>query len=264
MTSTISEEQQKDPKGSGKAAKWAGWMDQALVRQVIATDPINCGRGKTAAKWGEVSNVLKNLKPQPILHSGESCRQRVKRLVEIYKKAELASLKKTGTDEEFGEFELNMVEIAARWDQCSTDPDIRKLVQQKAMQLEMDGKRVRDDSMQGLVRQWEEGTEASDIVEEETPCSTPAKKKQKNNSVKEVDKVLHELTEGMKRDEEELKEIERKQNEKHEDLMRGILSLAEEIQEQSECRSHDAFLEREAWKDELILILEALRRDHEI
>ncbi|RPA95820.1 hypothetical protein L873DRAFT_1792052 [Choiromyces venosus 120613-1] len=157
-----------------------------------------------------------------------------------------------------------MVEIATRWDQCSTDPDTRKLAQQKAMQLEMDGKRVHDDSMRGLVQQWEEGTEVSDIVERETPRSTPAKKKQKNNSAKEVDKVLHKLTEGMKRDEEELKEIERKQNEKHEDLMHGILSLMEEIREQSERRSHDAFLEREAHKDELILILEALRRDHEI
>jgi len=69
----------------GRAAKWTDWMDRALVRQVLATDPINCGRGKTVAKWAEVAEVLQTLEPQPILRSQESCRQRVKKLVEIYK-----------------------------------------------------------------------------------------------------------------------------------------------------------------------------------
>ena len=69
----------------GRAAKWTDWMDRALVRQVLATDPINCGRGWTVAKWAEVAQVLRRLEPQPILRSQESCRQRVKKLVEIYK-----------------------------------------------------------------------------------------------------------------------------------------------------------------------------------
>jgi len=70
---------------AGRAAKWTDWMDRALVRQVLATDPINCGRGRTVAKWAEVAQVLRRLEPQPILRSQESCRQRVKKLVEIYK-----------------------------------------------------------------------------------------------------------------------------------------------------------------------------------
>jgi len=37
--------------------------------------------------------------------------------------------------------------------------------------------------------------------------------------------------------------MERKQEEKHEDLRRGILGLTGEIREQSERRSHDAYLE---------------------
>jgi len=69
----------------GRAAKWTDWMDSALVRQVLATDPINCGRGRTVAKWAEVAKILGRLKPQPILRRKESCRQRVKKLVEIYK-----------------------------------------------------------------------------------------------------------------------------------------------------------------------------------
>jgi len=60
-------------------------MDSALVRQVLATDPINCGHGRTVAKWAEVAEILGRLKPQPIVQSQESCRQRVKKLVEIYK-----------------------------------------------------------------------------------------------------------------------------------------------------------------------------------
>ena len=39
------------------------------------------------------------------------------------KRAELDSLKKSGTNEEFGEFELNMIELATRWDQSSIDPE---------------------------------------------------------------------------------------------------------------------------------------------
>lgn len=107
-------------------------MDCALVRQVLVTDPINCGRGNQVAKGSEVSRILQELKPQPISKTSESCRQRVKRLVEIYKvcrnlslgleyenlylyieqKAELDFLTKTGTDEEFAEPELNTVELS--------------------------------------------------------------------------------------------------------------------------------------------------------
>lgn len=61
-----------------------------------------------------------------------------------------------------------------------------------------------------------------------------------------------------------LKELERKAEKKHEDIMFGILGLTDEIREQSERRSDDAFLEGEARKEELAMILEALRKDNEI
>ena len=46
---TDNEHPTKQP-GKGKAPKWLNWMDQALVRQVLATDPLNCIRGSTASK----------------------------------------------------------------------------------------------------------------------------------------------------------------------------------------------------------------------
>ncbi|KAG0133618.1 hypothetical protein HOY82DRAFT_604263 [Tuber indicum] len=213
----------------GRAIKWAGWMDRVLVRQVP-----------------------------------ESCRQRVKKLIEIYKKNELRLLQKSGTNEEFGEFELNMVELATRWDQSSTDPATRKLAQAKAAQLELDGRRVREDSMWGLVRRREE--ELNSARGAGSGIEVPATKKPKNALAKNVEKVLEELAAEMKEDKEELKELEAKQHQKHEDFMRRILGLqvTDEIREQSEHRSHDAFLECEARKDELVLILEALRKDGEI
>jgi len=85
---TLATEQHSSPRPAireGKALKWSGWMDRAVVRQVLATDPINCARGNTVAKWAEVSSVLQKLEPQPVNKSPESCRQRVKKLVEIYK-----------------------------------------------------------------------------------------------------------------------------------------------------------------------------------
>ncbi|KAG0644696.1 hypothetical protein HOY80DRAFT_1028335 [Tuber brumale] len=216
-------------------------------------------------KWAEVSSSMVAMKPQPISRSPESCRQRVKMLVEIYKKAELASLRKSGTDEEFGEFELNMVELATEWDQASTDPVIRKLAQLKAAQLELDGKKVQEDTMRGLVRRREEelgGSSRSDGSAVST--QVPAKKKQKNRAVKDVDSLLLGFAEGMENDKEELKEIEKREDQKHEDFLQRILGLTEEIREHSERRSHDAFLEKEARKEELVLILEALRKDNEI
>lgn len=160
-----------------------------------------------------------------------------------------------------------MVELAMRWDQGSNDPGIRKIAQAKALQLELDGKKVREDSMRGLVRRREEevGEGSGSRRDSSTTGDTgKAKKKQKNQAAKNIDNILSEFAEGMKSDKEELKEIERKQDQKHEDLMQGILGLAEEIREQSDRRSHDAYLEREARKDELVLILEALRKDNEI
>lgn len=183
--------------------------------------------------------------------------------MQIKKKAELASLKKSGTDEEFGEFELNMVELATRWNQSSVDPTTRRLARLKATQLELDGKRVREASMRGLVRRREEKEESEAAVGSED-LRGKRKKKEKNESVKSIEKILGDFAEGVEEDKKELKEMERKADEKHEDFMYGILELTEEIREQSERRSHDAFLEREARKEELAMILEALRKDNEI
>ena len=60
-------------------------MDKALVCQVLAMDLITCERGTIVAKWGEVSAVLANLELQPITKCPDSCRQMVKKPVEIYK-----------------------------------------------------------------------------------------------------------------------------------------------------------------------------------
>ena len=177
-------------------------------------------------------------------------------------KAELRSLQRSEINEDFGEFELNMVELTTRWDQSSIDPTTRRLPQEKAAQLEREGRQVRDDSMRGLVRRWDEGGESVDGSV--GGATAPPTKKPKNAAMKAVEKVLEEFTAGMLEDKEEMRELEAKQNEKHEDLMRGILDLTNEIREQSKLRSHDAYLEREARKEELVLILEALRRDGEI
>ena len=59
-------------------------MDHALVRQVLASEPIGYGRERTVAKWAEVAAFLQALQSQPIIHTPESCRQLVKKLVEIY------------------------------------------------------------------------------------------------------------------------------------------------------------------------------------
>jgi len=155
-----------------------------------------------------------------------------------------------------------MAELATRWDQSSIDPETRRLAHEKAERLERDRRRVREDSMRGLVRRR---VEAGDTREGSAGCTAaPPTKRRKNSAMKAVERVLEEFTAGVKEDKEEMKELEAKQDQKDEDLMRGIFELTEEIRESSERRSHDTYLERETRKDELVLILEALRRDGEI
>jgi len=116
--------------------------------------------------------------------------------------------------------------------------------------------------MPGLVRRWDEGRQS---VDGSGGSSTaPSTKNPKNAAMKVVEKVLEEFTAGMLEDKEDRRELEAKQDKKHEDVMCGIFDLTNEIREQSELRSHDVYLEREARKEELVLILEALRRDGEI
>ena len=72
-----------------RGAKLPGWMDRALVRQVLATDPIICGRGNTVSQSGVVSATQQTMQPYPIVRSGESWRRRMKKLVEIYKVSQI-------------------------------------------------------------------------------------------------------------------------------------------------------------------------------
>ncbi|KAG0124247.1 hypothetical protein HOY82DRAFT_543777 [Tuber indicum] len=119
--------------------------------------------------------------------------------------------------------------------------------------------------MRGLVHQREEegGTSiGSDGLR--VGGVPPPKKRQKNQEVKDIDNLLLEFAAGINNNKDEIQVIERKQDKKHEDLMQGMLGLTEENREQSERRSHNAYLEREARMDELVLILEELRKDNEI
>lgn len=91
------------------------------------------------------------------------------------------------------------------------------------------------------------------------------KKRAKNVFAKNVDKILLiDFAEGIEEDKKEMNKMEEKADQKDDDLMYSILGLTEEIWEQSERSSHDAYLEWEARKEELAMILEALRIDNEI
>ncbi|RPA90845.1 hypothetical protein L873DRAFT_1795256 [Choiromyces venosus 120613-1] len=134
-----------------------------------------------------------------------------------------------------------MVELTTRWDQSSIDPTTQRLAQEKAAGLERDGRQAREDSLRGLVRRQDEGEDSLEGTI--SGATAPPTKKPKNATMKAVEKVLEEFTAGMREDKEEMKEFDAKHDQKHEDLMRGILGLTNEIHEQSQWRSHDAYLE---------------------
>ena len=59
----------------------------------------------------------------------------------------------------------------------------------------------------------------------------PTKKSQKNADCKStsINEVLFDISDGRKKDEEELREIERRQDEKHDNLMHVILGLTDNV-----------------------------------
>lgn len=124
-----------------------------------------------------------------------------------------------------------MVELATRWDQSSIDPTTRRLAQEQGEWVERVGRRVREDTMRGLVRRRDEDAASLDSAGE--GATAPPTKKPKNAAMHGVGKVLEEFTTGMREDKQEMKEMEARQEEKHEDLMRGILELTNKIREQS-------------------------------
>jgi hypothetical protein len=161
----------------------------------------------------------------------------------------LHSLQKTGTDEEFGEFKLNMVEIATRWDQSSTNPRLRVEANAKAQQLERDGKKVRDDSMRGLVRKRDKkvstshhprknsySSDASESTITIAPSSKKPKKAPKDAAAKRSDKVLNFAMDDIEDGKRKFEQLEEKENRRHGELVVELKRLSEEMERDREER----------------------------
>lgn len=82
-----------------RGTKWEAWEDRALVRQVLADDPLNCIRGRTPEKWQDVSKHLAELQPKAMQRSSDSCRSRLKKLV-LWHKVSNRSQALIGEDED--------------------------------------------------------------------------------------------------------------------------------------------------------------------
>jgi hypothetical protein len=182
----------------------------------------------------------------------------------------LHSLQKTGTDEEFGEFKLNMVEIATRWDQSSTNPRLRAEANAKAQQLERDGKKVRDDSMRGLVKKRDEkvstshhprkNSYSSDTSESTITIASSSKnlkKAPKNAAAKRIDEFLDFVMDNIENGKRKFEQLKEKENRRHGELVVGLKRLSEEMERDLEERRQQAEADRQARREELYSLVNA-------
>lgn len=82
--------------------------DIALLNQVIADRPFLAGYGQTDDKWNDVAKALK---PAGITATPRSLRERFKSLVELFRSEDYGNLRKSGSEELYGERERLLTEI---------------------------------------------------------------------------------------------------------------------------------------------------------
>ena len=89
-------------------------MDIHLLKQVSALAPYEASHGRTLAAWDAVATNLKQVDSTSFAKAnGRNCKARADLLIAKFKKEEMESLKKSGTEEEYTEREQLLEDIVA-------------------------------------------------------------------------------------------------------------------------------------------------------
>lgn len=72
---------------------WLAWHDRVLAKVVFDKRPFDAARGSTSREWKEVAVACKDASKGEINRSGDACKNRMKRLVEIHKVSTLILLR---------------------------------------------------------------------------------------------------------------------------------------------------------------------------
>jgi hypothetical protein len=116
--------------------------DVWLLRQAVADQPFFAPRGRAVDAWDALAKTLRDKNNLAI--EGRSVRERFSLLVAKYKKDEMASLRKSGTEEHYGEREQLLREVLDVMNEASVDAAQAKEKKEASIAL---GKKLRESAM---------------------------------------------------------------------------------------------------------------------
>eukprot|EP00743_Colponemidia_sp_Colp-15_P004064 GILK01004385.1.p1 GENE.GILK01004385.1~~GILK01004385.1.p1 ORF type:complete len:224 (-),score=32.61 GILK01004385.1:940-1611(-) len=115
--------------------------DRLLAKAVLRHDPFSALHGKTAEVWNAVArDVHEDV-------DGKRCRERTLHLLEERQKNNSEALRKSGTVEEYEEFEVNLDEILELKENAA---DRRKMQKDKEERLDREGEKLREAAVKAL------------------------------------------------------------------------------------------------------------------
>jgi hypothetical protein len=142
--------------------------DIALLRQAVADRPFLAPHGRANEAWATMAQKLRNV---GLLAETRSVRERFTFLVGKYKKDELMSLRKSGTDEGYGEREMLLGEVGELLNEAD---EKRKDAQQKKVVNTVLVNQFRDEAMQTLKNKRNKATIEHDASRDDESVSSDA------------------------------------------------------------------------------------------
>ncbi|RHY15352.1 hypothetical protein DYB32_010770 [Aphanomyces invadans] len=157
------------PDESSANRKFACHHDIKLLLQVTFTSPWEAEHGKQAHAWTSIAAALGQLSGFGLKKKGPAMKARFDALMSRFVRGESASLRKSGTSEEFDEREQLLRDIQTRMDDYKATESVRKDASKRKLEgIENSGTLLRKMAMEELERSSADGDPA-----------TPRKKKRK-------------------------------------------------------------------------------------
>ena len=157
-----------------KPARFSPKFDVALLKEIVAKNPFSQKNSKVL--WAQIvvkMNVLLSQTRKDTAFTERGCRDRLKILVNAFKKETLTSLKASGTEEEYSERDLLLTEVVELMEEKE---NIVKETEKKEQEKENQGVDIRRVSMQKLSNKRScdsdsDSAGASPQVKKEKSCS---------------------------------------------------------------------------------------------
>ncbi|ETV68870.1 hypothetical protein, variant [Aphanomyces astaci] len=166
---------QYDVQAEGKKKPAHGFttpQDVDLIKEVMSICPHDAPYGQTSARWAEVGEHMRTIHVDSLSATG--CRKRCDDLLVAFQKAMLASLRASGTDEEYDEREQLLQDLS---DMKATKEDKCKKMDKR----ESDGHTVRSAALTGMKRK-SLGDEGDDNDSDEAK-KTMMKKERRSSAI---------------------------------------------------------------------------------